>query len=168
MSHWTAYPDNGFLTDGVLMRRCVGWVIDAVLIGLLVWTLWWVLALFGVLTLGLGFGAMAILPAVPFCYNLLSLLGARSATPGQQMMGLTVRRDEDLGPPTGLQALVFTLLYYLTLATSGLLLVVALFTVRKRTLHDLVSGLVVVRVRAMDALTAPPGGWNMHGGTSAR
>ena len=40
MSHWTAYPDNGFLTDGVLMRRCVGWVIDAVLIGLLVWTLW--------------------------------------------------------------------------------------------------------------------------------
>ena len=37
----------------------------------------------------------------------------------------------------------------------------------ERTLHDLVSGLVVVRVRAMDALTAPTGPWNMAGGTSA-
>jgi uncharacterized RDD family membrane protein YckC len=168
MSDWTAFPDNGFLTDGVPGRRCVAWCIDAVLIALLMWTLWWVLFLFGILTLGLGFGAMTLLPAVPFCYNLLSLLSARSATPGQQMLGLTVRRDQDLGPPTGLQALVFTLIYYLTLATSGLLLVVALFTMRKRTLHDLVSGLVVVRVRAMDALTPPPGPWNMAGGTSTR
>jgi len=84
------------------------------------------------------------------------------------MLGLTVRRNDDLGPPTGVQALVSTLLYYLTLATWGLLLLVALFTLRKRTLHDLVSGLVVVRVRAMDALTPPPGPWNMAGGTSAR
>jgi uncharacterized RDD family membrane protein YckC len=168
MSDWTGYPDNGFLTDGVLSRRCVAWCVDAVLIALLMWVLWWVLLLFGILTLGLGFGAMTLLPVVPFCYNMLSLLSARSATPGQQMLGLTVRRDEDLGPPTGLQALVSTLLYYVTLATSGLLLVIALFTIRKRTLHDLVSGLVVVRVRAMDSLTAPPGPWNMAGGTSAR
>src|ERR1039458_437685 len=111
MSNWTAYPDNGFLTDGVLTRRCFAWVIDAVLIGLLVWALWWAMLVFGILTLGLGFGAMALLPLVPFCYHLLSLLGARSATPGQQMRGLTVRRDDNLGPPTGLQALVSTLLY---------------------------------------------------------
>jgi len=110
---------------------------------------------------------MSILPFVPFCYHLLSLLGSASATPGQQMLGLTVRRDFDLGPPTGLQALVSTLMFYLTLATSGLLLVVALFTTRHRALHDLVSGLVVVRGRAMQALTAPGGGWNMQGGTSA-
>jgi hypothetical protein len=31
-------------------------------------------------------------------------------------------------------------------------------------LHDLVSGLVVVRT---EALTAPGGGWNMYGGASA-
>jgi len=34
-------------------------------------------------------------------------------------------------------------------------------------LHDLVSGLVVVRVRAMQTLTAAGGGWNMPGGSSA-
>jgi uncharacterized RDD family membrane protein YckC len=166
MSFGSAYFDDAFLTEGVLARRCVAWLIDAVLIGLLLVGLWLVLALFGVLTLGLGFGAMAILPGVPFCYHCLFLLSPDSATPGQQMLGLTVRRDEDLGPPTLLQAILSTLMFYLTLATSGLLLVVALFTIRHRTLHDIVSGLVVVRVRAMEALTAQRGTWNMRGGSS--
>jgi uncharacterized RDD family membrane protein YckC len=128
---------------------------------------WWLLFWFGALTFGLGFGAMAILPFIPFAYNVLSLLGASTATPGQQICGLTVRRDHDLGPPTGIQALVSTVLYYLTLATSGLLLIVALFTVRHRTLHDLLSGLVVVRVRAMEALTNDERGWSMGNGRFA-
>lgn len=168
MSFGNPYLDDDFLTGGVMSRRCVAWVFDVFLIALLVWGLWWILVMFGVLTLGLGFGAMSILPFVPFCYHFLSLLGSSSATPGQQMTGLTVRRDYDMGPPTPVQALVSVVLFYLTLATSGLLLVVALFTRRHRTLHDLVSGLVVVRVRAMRTLTEPGGGWNMRGGTSAR
>ncbi len=168
MSYGNPYLDGDFMTRGVPSRRCVAWVIDAILIGLLLWVLWWVLAIFGVLTFGLGFSAMALLPLVPFCYHLLSLMGRASATPGQRMLGLTVRRDEDLGPPTGLQALVSTIIYYLTLATSGLLLVIALFTVRRRTLHDLVSGLVVVRSDTMETLTAPRGAWNMPPGPSPR
>ena len=52
---------------------------------------------------------MSILPFVPFFYHFLSLLGSSNATPGQQMMGLMVRRDADLGPPTGLQALASVL-----------------------------------------------------------
>jgi len=156
--------DDDYLTGGVMSRRCVAWVVDIVLLALLIWVLWWVLALFGLLTLGLGWGAMGVLPLVPFCYHFFSLLGVASATPGQRMMGLTVRRNGSLGPPTGLQALLSVLAFYLTMATSGLLLVVALFTVRHRTLHDLVSGLVVVRVQA---LTVAGGGWTMYGGASA-
>ncbi len=163
MSYANPPLDDDFLTGGVLSRRCVAWVADLVLLAVLIWVLWWILAMFGVLTLGLGFGAMGILPVVPFCYHFFSLLGAASATPGQRMMGLTVRRNDDLGPPAGLQALAFVLLFYLTMATSGLLLVVALFTTRHRALHDLVSGLVVVRVQA---LTAANGGWNMLGGAN--
>lgn len=136
--------DESFIA-GVMSRRCVAWLLDAMLIGLLVGVMCVVLLVFGLLTLGLGFGALAILPAIPFLYHFLSLLRPSSATPGQAAMGLTVRRDEDLGPPTGLQALIFTLVFYLTLATSGLLLLIALFTVRHRTLHDLASDLVVVR-----------------------
>jgi uncharacterized RDD family membrane protein YckC len=167
MSYGNPQFDDDFLTGGVMTRRWVAWVFDVVLIAVLVWFLWWILVMFGLLTFGLGFGAMSILPIVPFCYHFLSLLGSSSATPGQQMMGLTVRRDYDLGPPTALQALVSVLVFYLTLATSGLLLLVALITRRHRTLHDLVSGLVVVRVRAMRALTEMGGGWNMSGGTFA-
>jgi len=142
--------DEDFVA-GVITRRCFAWLIDLVLIGLILSVLWIILLLFGLLTLGLGFGAMAVLPAVPFLYHFLSLMRPSSATPGQALLGLTVRRDLDLGPPTGLQALIFTVVFYLTLATSGLLLLVALFTVRHRTLHDLASDLVVVRRPTFDA-----------------
>ena len=167
MSFGNPHFDGDFLTGGVMSRRCIAWFFDVFLIALLVWVLWWILVMFGLLTFGLGFGVMSILPFVPFCYHFLSLLGVSSATPGQQMMGLTVRRYFDLGPPTALQAVASVLVLYLTLATSGLLLVVALFTRQHRTLHDLVSGLVVVRVRAMRTLTQTGPGWNMSGGASA-
>jgi uncharacterized RDD family membrane protein YckC len=164
MSFGNPYLADEFLTGGVISRRCVAWVIDIVLIALLLWVLWWILVFVGLLTFGLGWGAIGMLPFVPFCYHFFSLLSAVSATPGQRMVGLTVRRNDDFGPPTALQAVISVLAFYLTLATSGVLLVVALFTIRHRTLHDLVSGLVVVRVQA---LTPPGGGWNMHGGASA-
>jgi uncharacterized RDD family membrane protein YckC len=164
MSFGNPYLADEFLTGGVISRRCVAWVIDIVLIALLLWVLWWILVFVGLLTFGLGWGAIGMLPFVPFCYHFFSLLSAASATPGQRMVGLTVRRNDDFGPPTALQAVISVLAFYLTLATSGVLLVVALFTIRHRTLHDLVSGLVVVRVQA---LTPPGGGWNMHGGASA-
>jgi uncharacterized RDD family membrane protein YckC len=167
MSFANPHLDEDYLTAGVMTRRCIAWVFDAFLIAILIWTLWWILVMFGVLTFGLGFGAMSILPLVPFCYHFLSLLGSSTATPGQQMTGLTVRRYIDLGPPTALQALASVAVFYLTLATSGLLLLVALFTRQHRTLHDIVSGLVVVRVRAMRTLTGPGGGWNMSGGMTA-
>jgi uncharacterized RDD family membrane protein YckC len=158
MSYFSAQQVNpSFLTGGVMSRRCFAWLVDLVLIAILTWALWWMLLLFGLVTLGLGWGAMAILPLVPFLYNFVSLIGAGSATPGQRMMGLVVRRNADLGSPDALQVLIFVVLYSLTLATSGLLLLVALFTDRHRTLHDIFSGLVVVRVDAMQALTGARG-----------
>jgi len=162
-------PDqDDYLTAGVMFGRCVAWVVDLCLIGLLMGLLYWVLWMFGVLTLGFGFWLLPAVSAVPFAYHMLSLLGARSATPGQRMMGLTVRRDEDFGPPTLAQAAVSTVLYYATLATSGFLLLVALFTTRHRTLHDWLSGLVVVRRRALESLTPSVGPWTMYHGSLDR
>jgi uncharacterized RDD family membrane protein YckC len=62
---------------------------------------------------------------------------------------------------------VFTLIFYITLATTGLLLLFALFTVRHRTLHDLASGLVVVRAHRFQTatLTGGLGSWNVQGGS---
>ena len=154
--------DEDLLIEGVLTRRVFAWLIDVLLIALICVALWFALVLFGLLTLGLGLPLLGILPFVPFCYHMLFLAGPPSATPGQSALGLIVRRHDDLGRPTPVQALVSTLLFYVTLATSGLLLLVALFTVHRRTLHDLLSGLVVVRSRA---LTRGLGSWNMQGGS---
>ena len=157
--------DPDLLTRGVVTRRVIAWSIDVLLLALIMLALWLVLMLFGVLTLGLGFGALGLLPFVPFCYHVLFLAGPSSATPGQQMLGLIVRRNDDFGRPTALQAVISTLVFYLTLATSGLLLLIVLITTRHRTLHDLVSGLVVVRVEAMQPLTPPFGYGNIPGGS---
>jgi uncharacterized RDD family membrane protein YckC len=154
--------DDYWLTDGVLPRRVFAWLLDVLLLGLLLAALCLVLLLFGLLTLGLGLPLLGALPLVPFCYHWLFVAGPASATPGQQALGLVVRRNDDLGRPTPVQAFVFTLVFYLTLAATGLLLLIALFTIRRRTLHDLASGLVVVRARA---LTGGLGSWNMQGGS---
>ncbi len=103
MSFGNPYFLDEYLTAGVLSRRCVAWVVDIILIALLLWVLWWLLVVLGLLTFGLGWGAIGLLPVVPFCYHFFSLLGIASATPGQRMLGLTVRRNDDLGPPTALQ-----------------------------------------------------------------
>jgi hypothetical protein len=97
-------------------------------------------------TFGLGWQLFGLVPLVPFAYHCLFLT--------------------DLGPPSLAQAVVSTLVFYLTLATSGLLLLVSLFTRHKRTLHDLFSGLVVVRRHSWRewALTTGAGSWNMGAG----
>ena len=127
--------------------------------------LWVVFMLFGLLTLGLGFPLLGVLPFVPFCYHVLFLAGPSSATPGQRDDGADGAAQRRSRPPDALQAVISTLVFYLTLATSGLLLLVALFTDRHRTLHDLVSGLVVVRAEAMQPLTPPFGYGNIAGGS---
>jgi uncharacterized RDD family membrane protein YckC len=159
---------DDYLTAGVMTGRCIAWLLDLIFIALLMALFYWVLGMFGVLTLGFGFGLLPAVSAVPFCYHMFSLLGRHSATPGQRILGLSVRRHDDLGPPTFGQAAVSTVLYYATLATSGLLLLVALVTRRHRTLHDLLSGLVVVRRKALESLTPGVEPWTMYLGSLDR
>ena len=62
-------------------------------------------------------------------------------------------------------ALVWTAGFYASLALSGVPLLLALFNARRRTAHDMLGGLVVVRARA---LTGWLGAWNMPTGGSPR
>lgn len=146
--------DVGRLTEGVLLRRVWAWLVDFLLVGVVVAILWVLLFGFGLLTLGLGFPLLAVLPVVPFVYHSLFLASGRSATPGQVMMDLVVRRDEDLGQPSLLQAVLFTAGLWLTLGAGVIWLAAAMFTARNRALHDLISGLVVVRSGAFNASLA--------------
>lgn len=137
------------LIEGVLTRRVIAWFIDLFLIVLLAWIAWGAIVIIGVLTLGLGFALLGFLPAVGVLYHTLFVAGRHAATPGMRIMDLTVRHEADLGLPSLLQAVVFTIGLWLTLTFVFPLLLVALVTVRKRELHDIVAGVVVVRNRAL-------------------
>ncbi len=136
---------DDWLTRGVIVRRIGAWLIDLGIIGPLVFGLWLVLFAAGLLTLGLTMPVLGVLPLVPFLYHWLFLASPLSATPGQALLDLIVRRNDDLGRPLLLQAAFSVILFYLTLACGAVWLAVAFLTVRRRTLHDLLSGLVVVR-----------------------
>jgi uncharacterized RDD family membrane protein YckC len=125
---------------------------DLVVIGLLIWVLWLGLLVLGVITLGLAWTLMG-LPGVvvPLAYHSLLISGPRAATLG---MSLPAPESPFAGPPwaeveggrpTLFQAIIQTVMFYLSVVTTGsLVLVVALFNPRRRTVHDWLAGTVVV------------------------
>ena len=146
-----SWPAPG-LTEGVLTRRFWAWCIDFAIVLLISGVLFVVLSFIGLITFGLGFGLLALVPWVPLAYHILFVAGPRAATPGQVMLGLVVATERDFGKPDVLQAVLFTLGLWLTLSVAFVLLGVAFFTERRRTLHDIVAGVVVVRSDALAAM----------------
>ncbi len=161
MSGYGEHP----LLEGVLARRVMAWIIDVILISLLACLATGMILVLGFLTFGLGFGLFALLPAIGLLYHTLFVASPNAATPGMRLLDLTIRRDDDLEPATLAQAIVFTAGLWLTLTFAFPLLLVAFVTQRKRELHDMAAGLVVVRNRA---LTASRPSLNMGAGTPYR
>jgi uncharacterized RDD family membrane protein YckC len=129
----------------VLARRVLAYLLDLVFIAIIGGVLGTALTLLTILSFGLLGVLLYILPAVGVLYGALTIGGRHSATWGMRLMSLEVRRT-DGGRPDFVQALIFSLLFYATIAlTSWLILLVALVTPRKRALHDLLSGLVIRR-----------------------
>jgi uncharacterized RDD family membrane protein YckC len=149
------------LSEGTISRRIFAFVIDGILVSGISTFLYGILFLFGVFTLGLGFPLLRVVPFVAPAYNWLSLMSPLGATPGQALLGLTVRDADDLSPPGPVAALVWTIGFYASLALWGVPFVLAFFSPRRRTAHDMVSGLVVIRARA---LTGWLGTWNVSAG----
>jgi uncharacterized RDD family membrane protein YckC len=133
------------LTRGVLSRRFMALILDCILITILGWGLALFIAIFGFLTLGLGWVAFHILPWLPLLYYTL-FVGNSGATPGQRAFGIAVRQDATLAPPTLAQGLVWTLLLWVSFVLACIPFLLALSGPRHRTAHDLLSGLVVVRL----------------------
>lgn len=138
--------DDVRLYEGVRTRRVFAFVIDYLIIGFLVVLAAVLVAFLGVLTLGLGWLLYGILgPLVALLYVALTLGGSKQATTGMQMMAIRLDRL-DGRPVDGLLAIVHTVLFWAGNAVlTPLVLLAALFTDRKRTLHDLLLGTVVTR-----------------------
>ncbi len=160
----SGFSDEAQLTDGVTTRRIAGWFVDAIIVGIFLAGLRVALWILGFLTFGFGWFLLGGLWVVPLVYVLAFVASPAQATPGQTFAGLRVVRDDDLGRPTPAQALVYALMFDLTLWAGAVWLAAAFFTRRARCLHDIVSGLAVVRAGAVGPI-AP---WTMEGGLYGR
>jgi uncharacterized RDD family membrane protein YckC len=137
---------------GVALRRVLAYLVDVVIIAAIMAVAALVFAVAGILTFGLLTPLLLVVFAfIPLGYHTLLIGGPRSATIGMRMFGLEVRSLEFDHPDT-LQALVQSVIFYLSVAlTSSLILIVALFNPRRRTLHDFIAGTVVVNRVAAEA-----------------
>jgi len=138
--------DDIRLYDGVRTRRVLAFLIDYMIVGLLLIPFAILVAVFGLLTLGLGWMLYSILvPAVALAYIWNTLGGPKQATKGMQMMGIRLERL-DGEPVDGMLAVVHSVLFWAgNVLLSPLILLATLFLDRKRTVHDLLLGTVVVR-----------------------
>lgn len=132
--------------EGVLWRRSFAYLIDLlVLLGLLFLYKILFVAL-TVATFGLATPLLVLFAAViPVAYHTVTIGGPGAATLGMHLFGLEVRVWNG-GKPGYLQALLHTAVFYVTMSfTGGLILLWPLFSNRRRCLHDLLCGTLVVR-----------------------
>jgi uncharacterized RDD family membrane protein YckC len=138
-----AFPE---VYQGVLWRRVLAYMVDLLCIAIIAVGVWIVFAVMTVLSFGLlGPLLWFLFGLLPLAYNTLLLSSPRSATLGMRCFDLELRSVSGERPGF-VQALLQTALFYVTIAmTCSLILFVALFNRRRRTLHDFLAGTVMVR-----------------------
>jgi uncharacterized RDD family membrane protein YckC len=146
---WSTQPpdplDRPEYYDGLIWRRSLAFLLDACLM-LLVMVPLWLLNLF---TFFLLTAALVFLWAAPLfvIYYTVTVGGSLGATLGMRCLGLRVR-DWTGRKATYLHAFIASALFwFLVPLTGGLILLVGLFSNRRRQVHDMLSGTVVINVK---------------------
>ncbi len=139
---WLADPA---LYDGIFSRRIVAYLLDALL------------AFLFCIVIGLATCIMPVVsvptflfgtPVVHFILAAATIGGRRAATPGMRAMGLRAIAwtGENPGP---LRGIIMAAMFYLTVPTTGfLMLIFGFFDPRRRLLHDHLAGILVYRAEA--------------------
>src|SRR5713226_6221545 len=139
---------NPELFEGVLARRCIAFLIDVVIIFIPVVFAAIFIFIFGLVTLGLGWALFWLLsPGTviwAICYYGLTFGSPASATIGMRVMDLEMRTWYG-GPMYFLLGAVHAVVFWITVsALTPLILLVGLFNDRRRLLHDMLVGTVVI------------------------
>ncbi len=130
----------------VRTRRVLAFLVDYSIVLLLCIPASIVIALLGVVTLGLGWMLYAILfPLVALPYVSFTLGGRSQATPGMRLFDLKLERLDGKPVDAGFGAAHSVLFWVGGVLTSGFIVLIALFTPRKQLLQDLLLRSVVVR-----------------------
>ena len=146
---------NPELFDGVLARRMMAFVIDLVIIAVPLILAWICIFIFGLITLGLGwalfwmFSPASIIWAL-FYYG-LTLGGPASATIGMRAMELEMRTWYG-APAYFVLGAVHAIVFWVSVSfLSPFILLVGFFNSRRRLLHDMLVGVVLINSPARAA-----------------
>ena len=136
------------LFRGVLTRRAIAFVIDLFLLAVPVILAKVLIFIFGIVTLGFGWALFFLVwPATVIwavVYYGASLGGPHSATIGMRMMDLQMRTWYGAPSYFVLGAMHAVLFWVSVSVLSPLVLLVGLFNGRRRLLHDIILGTVVI------------------------
>ena len=132
--------------DGVRTRRVYAFLIDAFIVFLLSIPVSIVIFLLGIVTLGLGFFLYAIMfPVLAVTYVGYTMGSGDQATVGMKANDIYLSRL-DGGKIDPVTAIVHSVLFWAGNAMlTPFVLLVTLLSDRKRTLHDLLLGTIVLR-----------------------
>ena len=136
------------LFRGVLTRRVFAFLIDVVVLSIPVILAVLFIALFGVITLGLGWVLFWLVSPASVIWALIyygaSLGGPHSATLGMRVMDLELRTWYG-APGYFVLGAMHAVLFWISISfLTPLVLLVGLFNGRRRLLHDFVLGTVVI------------------------
>ncbi len=139
LDDWRSY-------EGVRSRRIMAFLIDYALVLVLCVPAAVIVFFLGLFSFGLGWALYSVLfVIVALPYVGLTLGGPRQATPGMQIAGVRMVRS-DGGRVDPMLAMVHAVLFWAgNVILTPLILLVSLFADRKRLLHDILLGVVVVR-----------------------
>ena len=136
------------LFEGVLARRVLAFVIDFIIIAVPVVLVAMFIFAFGIVTLGLGFALYWLLPPGTVIWAVLyfgiTLGGPDSATIGMRAMDLEMRTWYG-APAYFVLGAVHAIAFWFTVSFfTPFVLLVAFFNARRRLLHDILLGTVVI------------------------
>jgi uncharacterized RDD family membrane protein YckC len=136
------------LFRGVLTRRTIAFLIDLVVLSIPVVLVCMFIAVFGVVTLGLGWALFWLVSPASVIWALVyygaSLGGAHSATLGMRVMDLQMRTWYG-APSYFVLGAAHAVLFWISVSFfTPLILLVGLFNGRRRLLHDMILGTVVI------------------------
>jgi uncharacterized RDD family membrane protein YckC len=139
---------NPELFEGVLARRFLAFIIDAVIIAVPILLATIFIAILGLVTFGLGWLLFWLWsPAViiwAICYYGFTFGSSASATIGMRVMDLEMRTWYG-APAYFVLGAAHAVVFWISVSfLTPLILLVALFNDRRRLLHDMVVGTIVI------------------------
>ena len=145
------------LFRGVLTRRVFAFLIDVVVLSIPVILAYMFIAVFGLITLGLGWALFWLAYPASVIWAIVyygaSLGGPHSATPGMRVMDLQLRSWTG-APGYFVLGAAHAVLFWISMSFPPILLV-GLFNGRRRLLHDIVLGTVIINNSVRPEMVQP-------------